>query len=64
MTDRERLLALLEDFGVQPDQNEIGETPDSVLLTAHVGNVTGYGGFVCEFQFTPEGEFLEVSVWE
>jgi hypothetical protein len=60
MTDKERLLALLKDFGITP--KEYAET--AVRLAAGEGGVEGCTDFFCDFVFTPEGKFADVGVWE
>lgn len=60
MTDKERLLALLKDFGLTP--NEYGGI--AVRLAANEGGVNGYPGFFCDFVFTRDGKFADVGVWE
>jgi len=61
MNDKERLLALLQDFGV---------TPKAVVTGHHVRLMGGYGGvqgfehIYCDFAFDEEGEFVEAAVWE
>lgn len=58
-TDKERLLALLSDFGISFTQG------DGVTIEAKVGDkVKGYTGFCADFMFTPDGEFVEVGIWE
>ena len=64
MTDRDRLLALLEDWGVKPSVSHITGGDSHVELTAHYGGVTGYDGFVCSFHFDKTGKYLAVDVWE
>lgn len=60
MTDKERLLELLEAYGVTPSPS------DSYVVSLHAkeGGVAGYTGFYCEFSFDKEGKFLNVGVWE
>ncbi|MEV6684422.1 hypothetical protein AB0N28_03600 [Streptomyces sp. NPDC051130] len=64
MTDREKLLALLTEFGVSPSPSEHPEDEHGVTLEAYVGGVAGYSGFLCTFEFTADGEFKNVGVWE
>jgi hypothetical protein len=73
MTDKEALLELLKRFGITPEigtftppePNPHNLTPsDQVTLTAHQGDVDGYSGFFTVFDFTPEGKFEQVGVWE
>ena len=60
MSDKERLLALLKDFGVTPSEHG----GIAVRLAAQEGGVDGWEGFFCDFVFTPEGKFADVGVWE
>lgn len=60
VNDRERLLALLRDFGLTP--SEYGDAV--VRLAVSEGGVEGYTGLFCDFVFMNEGEFAEVGVWE
>lgn len=67
MTDREKLLALLADFGVTPTQFADvwrGEPMEFVTLEAQEGGVQGYSYFECQFAFTKDGTFQSVGVWE
>jgi hypothetical protein len=64
MTDKERLLALLQDFGIEPQDDTRHFGRNAVVLEAHKGGVIGYDAFICRFSFTPEGKFEEVGVWE
>lgn len=63
-TQREKLLALLEEFGITPAPNDEPEDETSVQLQAKVGGVAGWNGFVCYFNFDDEGNFVNVGVWE
>lgn len=60
MSDKERLLALLKDFGLTP--SEYGGI--AVRLAADEGGVEGHVGLFCDFVFTNEGEFADVGVYE
>lgn len=53
MTDKEKLEALLKDFGV-----EFTSEKDTILIEA------GYPGFYTEFGFTAEGKFEHVGAYE
>jgi hypothetical protein len=62
VTDKERLLALLKDFGIIgfiADQDE-----QTVRLEAGEGGVMGSPGFVVDFCFDADGKFKDVGVWE
>jgi len=62
VSDKERLLALLKDFGVTPTSPSDDES--IVSLEAGAGEVRGYPFFVCNFTFDAEGKFMYVGVWE
>lgn len=67
MKDRERLLALLQDWGITPQEHRgvyDGEPTNSLLLEAGEGGVAGYPGFVCTLSFAEDGSFKGVGVWE
>lgn len=60
MTDKERLAALLADFGI-----EFTEDGTTLIVEAGTGPKNrGYNGFAADFEFLPDGTFKEVSVWE
>lgn len=62
LTDKQRLLALLKDFGVTPTSPS---DDDSIVgLERGVGEVRGYPFFVCNFTFDDTGKFMYVGVWE
>jgi rubredoxin len=65
-TDRDRLLALLDSFNVQPVRGEsCGDHNDwHVVLTAGDGRIDGEAGLHCLFVFDAEtGAFKDVGVW-
>lgn len=62
ITDRDKLLGLLNDFGITPKNDP--DHPDWVRLEEGHGNVTGYYDFYAIFKFDSDGEFTEVGVWE
>jgi hypothetical protein len=71
MTQREKLLALLEEFGVTPSTGAelFGEStrPDEaadVVLIANHGGVEGYQEFYAYFSFDEAGAFESVTVAE
>ena len=67
-TDREKLLALLAAFGIIPASSGERYAPDfgpnSVVLLGECGNVDGYSGFYCRFDFAEDGKFTKAGVWE
>lgn len=72
MTDREKLIALLEEFGVAYNgkvaQHNSGfhdfDFESEVVL--HVGDykIEGYTNFFAEFAFHPDGSFNKILVGE
>ena len=71
VTDQERLVALLDDFGIQhqaepPDgpHDSVGPGGSEVVITSHGDKNDGYMFFYCTFQFGPDGAFEKVGVWE
>lgn len=63
-THQERLLALLKDMGIEP-QETVRDGTTWVSLIAHE-NFPGYGGFECDFAFGPDGTFTRdgSGIWE
>jgi hypothetical protein len=64
VTQRERLLELLAEFGIEPAANDEPDTEHDVTLRAHEGGVYGWNGFLCTFEFDDTGAFKSVGVWE
>jgi hypothetical protein len=66
MTDKEKLVKLLDEFGV-PHHEEwdghvtVGSSPGIVELS---DKVDGYGSFFTDFVFGDSGEFLKMGAWE
>jgi len=58
-TDRDKLLTLLAEFGIDPDFHK-----RQIALYAQRDGVGGSDGCVCSFRFEPSGEFIGVNVWE
>jgi len=63
MTDKEKLLALLKEFGIEPGEHENADD-NEVVLRAKQGGVDGYDGFVCLFGFESDDSFAYVGVYE
>lgn len=59
MNDKEKLKALLTEFGV-------GFTEDDASITCEEGDakVGGYIGFGTTFEFDTEGKFIRMGAWE
>lgn len=64
MTHREKLLALLEEFGITPHPASEWDMPEAVFLVQGHGNFQGYGGFYALFDFDEDGKFIEAGAWE
>jgi hypothetical protein len=69
MTDKEKLVALLKEWGVvyNDSPNIYNGVNQVVLSTDHYGKnskVTGYSGFATEFTFDSEGKFVNIGIWE
>jgi hypothetical protein len=74
MTDKGKLIALLDEWGVPYKQQDLpvqpGERNAVVVTVGLTGDlpdnpaVTGYSGFFTDFEFTEEGEFLTMGAWE
>lgn len=70
MTDKEKLLALLGEWGV-PGRCE-DQPPDPGTATVEcviVGEgrnekVTGFAGFFTAFEFDADGKFVQMGAWE
>jgi hypothetical protein len=72
MTDKEKLKALLTEFGIGFTEPVAEECQNNIMgIVIEKGNVeeghekvTGYYGFSAEFEFDAEGKFIQVGVWE
>lgn len=70
MTDKEKLLALLKEWGVsyKDDPNFYNPALNQVILEANAyadtAKVVGYNGFVTEFTFDKDGKFTNIGIWE
>ena len=68
MTDREKLKALLDGWGVPYLENQFPESP-SITIGRHYdlpdsNKVTGYDGFFADFEFDGVGNFVRMGAWE
>lgn len=65
MTDKDKLVALLTDFGVEFKFNRpCYENGNLLTCKAGAKKVSGYPGSFAEFEFDNSGKFIEVSVGE
>ena len=66
MTDRDRLLGLLAEYGIVPSRAK--HLPDTdlgdscVVLSEDAGGVLGYEDNFCAFRFGPSGQFVSFEV--
>lgn len=74
MTDCEKLKSLLEDFEIGYSEMKGSDCFgamnahrfNNTVIHIHEGysNVEGWGGFYTNFEFTPEGSFVSMGIWE
>jgi len=67
-TDKEKFIALMQQFNIQFSKSEGGNTL-FIEVGDYWGNVEnttvdGYSGFFCSYEFTPEGEFIKMFIGE
>jgi hypothetical protein len=62
VTDKEKLLALLGEWGV-PSRTEDDNTV-IVQVLDDSGKVGGYSGFFTAFDFDEDGTFVQMGAWE
>jgi hypothetical protein len=59
ITDKEKVLALFKELGIGAYTYE-----NSIVCTQGEEKIGGYRGFSCNFNFTEEGKFIEVDIYE
>src|SRR5579862_3977287 len=75
MTDKDKLTALLDEWGVPYDPSPESEwIPSSTVQCVQLepeysadeseAKVVGYNGFITRFRFDVDGKFLNVGIWE
>jgi hypothetical protein len=64
MTDRDKLTALLTEWGVPFTDGEDGVTVGGWEQHRDSGKIVGYSGFYTLFEFTPDGTFTTMGAWE
>ena len=62
-TDLEKLKVLLDSWDVEYEEYKRNGMRCIILIEGK-NKVTGYAGFVTEFDFTDHGEFIEVGAWD
>lgn len=64
MTDKQRLLKLLEDWGLpSKDSSHDGGTATSITVGAN-DKVEGYTDFTVEFNYDYDDNFVHMGIWE
>lgn len=63
-TDHEKLRAVLDGFGVEYEQHTVHNGNLIISLEEGGEKVEGYFGFRTDFEFAPDGRFLEVGAYE
>lgn len=61
MTDKEKLGALLTEFGVGWVHSR---ALDKICCYHGMPKITGYSGFETIFEFDDDGKFLQMGAWE
>lgn len=66
MTDKENLLELLESWSLAPFVEYVRSDHGATLSvgTQEEGPVYGEAGFTVEFNFSADGKFLDMGIWE
>ncbi len=57
--DKEKLLKLLQSFGLEPESNN-----NNITLEEGQQKVDGYSGFFIYFTFDNNGNFINCGIWE
>lgn len=60
-TDKEKLTALFNEFGIGFKQDN---TSNNILCEQGNARIVGYRGFLTEFEFTPDGQFVQMNILE
>ena len=65
MNDKEKLTALLTEFGIEQKEHEY-DSAESSYVSYQVGydKVLGSRGFVTDFEFDHEGKFIQMEIGE
>lgn len=65
MSDKEKLMVLLVEFGVQ-FRFEKREKEEGTTIVCECGDtkISGWAGFYTTFKFDADGKFQEMGAWE
>ena len=66
MTDREKLIALLAEFGVGFEQGGVPgiRGNNNVICREGRAKIDGYSMFCTIFEFDEQGQFIKMGAWE
>lgn len=64
MTDKDRLVELLQSFGIGFKAEACDDGKAAVICKEGMPEVDGYQGFYVSFEFTESGEFVSMGIWE
>lgn len=64
MTDKDKLLALLGEWGVPSSIDEDNDVIVGWERADGIGKVAGYAGFFTAFEFDADGKFVQMGAWE
>ena len=61
MTDKDKLIDLLDYFGIVYSE----DMENTITIESKTGEKNkGYTGFVCDWNFSEDGQFFNVGIWE
>lgn len=67
LTDKAKLIELLDSFGCKWSQDEHEENGIALMVDGELGTttkVTGYLGMTTIFRFDADDKFVEVGIWD
>jgi len=62
MTDKEKLMTLLTEFGVEFQEDN--DDRNDIVCEEGYAKVWGYWDFYTRFEFNKEGKFIQMGTWE
>jgi hypothetical protein len=62
-TDKQKLAALLTEFGIKFEEKMFTVTLEVDKFTKG-SKIFGYSGFSADFNFNDDGKFLTMEIWE